>query len=96
MKRTKSEIDQHLAKKGTRNQASLDLPAPEERQRQTNVIHKKSDKKSYGEIVYVRTRMFYSRPEENLKGDVVFGLHRMRMWALVKIWPAAPLISHVC
>jgi hypothetical protein len=70
LKRTAPEIE-HAAKKKVRNEASGN-------QRMKNASDT-PDRKSHGEIVFVRSKMFYSRPTYNRKRDIQFGLPHIRM-----------------
>jgi hypothetical protein len=88
VKRTVPEIDNPAAKIGTntnttRNKASADHPTlPDKRGTNIKNHDEKCVKKTHGEIVFVRMRIFYAKPRHNAGGKISFGLKRIRMCAL--------------
>jgi hypothetical protein len=90
VKRTAPEIDTNAAAKiiGTNTLApprSADHPTLPDK-RGANIkkpYDEKSVKKTYGEIVFVRMRIFYAKPKHNAGGKISFGLKRIRMYALL-------------
>ena len=77
LKRSASEIERPAAKKKATNSNGGGGCLVSYKQNAT------PDRKSHGEIVFVRSRIFYARPTHNKKRGVQFGLPHIRMPAQI-------------
>lgn len=66
-------------KKNNNNPNNLLLQQQSSKQLKKNVKAAMRDLRTPGEITFVRSRMFYSKPAYNGRGGVVFGLRHIRM-----------------